>query len=100
MTQSNRAYPGANIGTTVTGWLVAIIGFKFKIKVMALPAIGPGFFIRFLKKENLKTGRRHAGVRHPFPGLTIMSDAVKDLNQSKVIMNFMTSFQLTASPPR
>jgi phosphate:Na+ symporter len=41
---------GANIGTTVTGWLVAILGFKVKIDAMALPAIGIGFILLLSKK--------------------------------------------------
>lgn len=36
---------GANVGTTMTGWLVAIIGFKFKIELFALPLIGLGMFL-------------------------------------------------------
>ena len=33
---------GSNIGTTLTGWLVALIGLKVKIELFALPAIGIG----------------------------------------------------------
>jgi len=36
---------GANVGTTMTGWLVALIGFKFKIELFALPLIGIGMFL-------------------------------------------------------
>lgn len=39
---------GANIGTTVTGWLVAMIGFKFKVELFALPLIGMGMFLRLI----------------------------------------------------
>ncbi|MDO9448196.1 MAG: Na/Pi symporter, partial [Candidatus Nitrotoga sp.] len=33
---------GANVGTTMTGWLVALDGLRFKIEVLALPLIGAG----------------------------------------------------------
>ena len=33
---------GSNVGTTMTAWIVALIGFKFKIDAAALPAIGIG----------------------------------------------------------
>src|SRR5690606_24049304 len=33
---------GSNLGSSVTGWLVAWIGFKMKIEAFALPAIGLG----------------------------------------------------------
>ncbi len=37
---------GANVGTTMTGWLVALVGMKFKIEVLALPLIGVGMLLR------------------------------------------------------
>jgi phosphate:Na+ symporter len=39
---------GANVGTTVTGWLVALIGVKFKIDLLALPLIGGGMLLRLV----------------------------------------------------
>ena len=40
---------GANIGTTVTGWLVALIGFKFSIQAFALPMIAMGVLLKLIK---------------------------------------------------
>jgi phosphate:Na+ symporter len=37
---------GSNVGTTMTGWLVALVGLKFKIDVLALPLIGIGMALR------------------------------------------------------
>jgi phosphate:Na+ symporter len=37
---------GANVGTTMTGWLVALVGMKFKIDLFALPLIGIGMLLR------------------------------------------------------
>lgn len=37
---------GANVGTTITGWLVAIIGFKLNIQAIALPMIGIGMIAK------------------------------------------------------
>lgn len=37
---------GANVGTTMTGWLVALVGLNFKIEVLALPLIGLGMLLR------------------------------------------------------
>jgi phosphate:Na+ symporter len=42
---------GSNIGTTMTGWLVSLVGFKINIKVFALPAIGLGMFLRISRSE-------------------------------------------------
>jgi Na/Pi-cotransporter len=40
---------GANIGTTVTAWIVSIVG-KFSLSTFALPAFGVGYFLHFFKK--------------------------------------------------
>jgi Na+/phosphate symporter len=37
---------GANVGTTMTGWLVALVGLKFDIALLALPLIGLGMLLR------------------------------------------------------
>lgn len=37
---------GSNVGTTMTGWLVALVGLKFKIDVLALPLVGVGMVLR------------------------------------------------------
>src|SRR5210317_1688050 len=43
-----------NIGTTMTSWLVAIIGFKLNLKAFALPAIGLGMILRLAKGNTNK----------------------------------------------
>jgi len=45
---------GTNIGTTMTSWLVAIIGFKLNIKAFALPAIGLGMMLRLARGNTQK----------------------------------------------
>ena len=37
---------GANIGTTMTGWLVALTGFKFNLQALALPLVGAGMLLK------------------------------------------------------
>lgn len=39
---------GSNPGTTVTAWIVALVGFKFKIDLLALPIIGAGAMLRLV----------------------------------------------------
>jgi len=46
---------GANIGTTITGWLVALLGFKLKVGTLMLPVILAGTLLRLFS-----TGRRAA----------------------------------------
>jgi phosphate:Na+ symporter len=49
--QSIAVIYGCNIGTTMTGWLVALIGFKIKISAFALPMIGAGMVMRIVNKN-------------------------------------------------
>ena len=44
---------GANIGTTSTGWMVALLGLKFSISQLALPLIAFGAILKLLAKDRL-----------------------------------------------
>jgi len=46
---------GANVGTTMTSWIVALIGLKFKVEALALPLIGVGALLR-LSGPNRRSG--------------------------------------------
>lgn len=45
---------GARIGTTVTAWLVPILGFKVSMSAFALPLVAFGFLLSFSKKRGYK----------------------------------------------
>lgn len=99
LTQSVGIIFGANIGTTVTGWIVALLGFKVKITSFALPSIAIGFFMRFLKDEKFESwGEVILGFGMLFLGLDIMNSAVKDLRDSAAVMSFMSSIHATSVP--
>ena len=68
---------GANIGTTITGWLVSILGFKVNITACALPVIGLGFLMTMLKEARAKNwGEAAIGFGLLFLGLSFLKDAV------------------------
>jgi phosphate:Na+ symporter len=90
LTQSIGVIMGANIGTTFTGWLVALIGFKFKITVLALPAVAIGFFVRFVKSRTLtEWGEFLIGFGILFLGLEFMKEAVEELRQSETLLSWV-----------
>jgi phosphate:Na+ symporter len=68
---------GTNIGTTVTGWLVSLVGFKVNLKVFALPAIGCGMFLRVLHSEGRygSLGEALAGFGIFFVGIDVLKTA-------------------------
>lgn len=72
---------GANIGTTMTGWLVAIIGFKIKVETFALPMIGLGMILRLTGGESKRAsiGLAMAGFGLFFIGIDILKDAFEGM---------------------
>ena len=81
LTQAIGVIMGANIGTTMTGWIVAVFGFKVKIAAFALPAIGIGFLMSFLKSEQRRLwGEALVGFGLLFLGLALLKDAVPTID--------------------
>lgn len=68
---------GANIGTTATGWLVALIGFNIKIESFAIPLIGIGMLLRLTGGETRRAplGLAIAGFGLFFVGIDVLKDA-------------------------
>lgn len=90
LNQSIGVIMGANIGTTFTGWLVAIVGFKVHIAAMALPSIALGFFARFLGSRRLADwGEVLVGFGILFLGLDFMKEAVSELRSSEAILAWL-----------
>ena len=91
--QSIGIIMGANIGTTITGWLVSILGFKFKIASIALPAIGIGLplvFSKAAKRKNL--GEIFVGFGLLFLGLKFLKESVPNIKQNPEILEFLTAY--------
>lgn len=83
---------GANIGTTVTAWLVSLIGFLKALKITnyALPAIGVGFAISAISKRQGKHwGSALLGFGLLFFGLSLMKDAFEPLGGSQAVKDLM-----------
>ena len=74
LTQSASVIFGANIGTTITAWIVSIFGFNFNISDFAIPVFGLGFFLAKIKKSGLKgVGDTFMGFGLLFLGLSGLS---------------------------
>ncbi|MCP4458978.1 MAG: Na/Pi cotransporter family protein [Cytophagales bacterium] len=84
---------GANIGTTVTAWLISIVGFKVKIATYALPIIAIGFPMMFFNREKLKFwGEVLVGFALLFMGLGLLKGAVPDLKSNPDILAFVSNY--------
>lgn len=83
---------GANIGTTVTAWIVALFGFSFKLESFAIPIFGLGFLLTTIKKiKNEGLGTAIMGFGMLFIGLGWLSAAFKDSNEG--LISFINSIQ-------
>jgi phosphate:Na+ symporter len=71
---------GANIGTTITGWMVALLGFKLKLSTLVLPVILLGALLRLFTKGHLAhVGHALAGFGLIFVGITFMQEGMANL---------------------
>ncbi len=69
---------GANIGTTVTAWIVSLLGFSFSITAFAIPLFGIGFYIYCMKKWKYHdSGEVLMGFGLLFLGLGLLTDILK-----------------------
>ena len=84
---------GANIGTTVTAWLISILGFKVKISVISLPLIGLGFPLLFSKTNRRKSwGEFIVGFSMVFLGLDFLKGSVPDIKSHPEILAFLQHY--------
>ena len=81
---------GANIGTTVTAWLVAWLGFKADISILAIPLMLFGFLFSNSKKNQHKNiGELIVGFSLLFLGLSFMKESVPDLSETPQVLEFV-----------
>ncbi len=84
---------GANIGTTVTAWMVSWLGFKADISLLAVPLMLLGFLFSNAKKDRRKNiGELIVGFSLLFLGLSFMKDSVPDLRETPQVLEFVTSW--------
>lgn len=74
---------GANVGTTMTGWIVAVLGFGLKIDLLALPLIGLGVGLRVTGHGTRRgaLGTACAGFGLLFLGIDVLRGAFGDVAQ-------------------
>ena len=81
---------GANIGTTITAWMVSLLGFKADISILAVPLMLLGFlFSNSKKNQNKNIGELIVGFSLLFLGLSFMKESVPDLKQTPEVLEFV-----------
>jgi len=86
---------GANVGTTVTGWLVTLLGFKFKLGTYVLPIIFIGAIIKlFARGKFASLGLALAGFGLIFTGISLLQEGMAGL-QSVISLDALAGDTVT-----
>ena len=84
---------GANIGTTITAWLITILGFKVSMSAIALPLVGLGFAFTFSKRRNaINWGNFIIGFALLFIGLQFLKESMPDIKSNPEILAFLSHY--------
>ena len=93
LAQAISVIMGANIGTTVTAWMVAWLGFKADISILAVPMMLFGFlFSNSKKNQRQNIGELIVGFSLLFLGLSFMKNSVPDLRETPQVLEFVTTW--------
>jgi phosphate:Na+ symporter len=84
---------GANLGTTLTFWIISVFGFKFSLSSIALPVIGIGLPLLFIKRGKLNEwGEVVIGFGLLFLGLMFLKDSVPDIRSHPEVLEFVKNY--------
>ena len=93
LTQSVSVIMGANVGTTVTAWIISIFGFKVNISLFAIPLIGLAIpFIFSGNSRRRSWGEFIIGFAFLFMGLEFLKNSVPDIQNNPEILSFLTEY--------
>ena len=93
LAQAISVIMGANIGTTVTAWMVAFLGFKADISILAIPLMLFGFlFSNSKKNKHQNIGELIVGFSLLFLGLSFMKESVPDLRETPQVLEFVRNW--------
>jgi len=75
---------GANIGTTITGWLVAAMGFDLRVELFALPMVGAGMLLNLTgpRQRRGALGEALAGFGLFFVGIDVLREGFASMTES------------------
>lgn len=93
LAQSIGVIMGANVGTTVTAWIISAIGFKVNIALFALPLLAVGLPLIFNSKSSRKSvGEFIFGFSFLFMGLSYLQSSAEAMNMGEWVANGLAHF--------
>jgi phosphate:Na+ symporter len=93
LTEALSVIMGANIGTTITAWMITLLGFKVSMNSIALPLVGLGVGMTFFKNKNWEYwGGFIIGFGLLFIGLEFLKDHMPDIEKTPEILAFLQRY--------
>ena len=93
LAQSISVIMGANIGTTVTAWIISALGFQVDIASFALPLLAFGILLIFSQKSSRKSvGEFIFGFSFLFMGLSMLQANAPDLEKNPEMLAFVQNY--------
>jgi len=84
---------GANIGTTVTAWLISLLGFQVDIFTISIVVVGLTFPLLFASRDDWrKYGEFFIGFSILFLGINFMKDSVPEMRSNPEMFEFLTNY--------
>ncbi len=93
LVESAGVMMGANVGTTITGWIVSILGFKVKLSMYSIPMFAVGLPLLIAGKGKLKYwGEFIIGFAMLFLALSYLKESVPDLHNNPEALAFLQKY--------
>jgi phosphate:Na+ symporter len=84
---------GANIGTTITGWIVSLLGFKVNLADYAVPIFAVAVPLMFISKGKTRYwGEFLVGLATIFLGLSFLRSSVPAFSEDMLLFDWLKSF--------
>ncbi len=84
---------GANVGTTITGWLISLFGYRFNFTEYSLPLMAIGFPLVFSKVQRHKSwGEAIIGFSILFVSLDFINKTFPDINSNPEMLSFLSEY--------
>nr|WP_302831487.1 Na/Pi cotransporter family protein [uncultured Bacteroides sp.] len=93
LSQSIGVIMGANVGTTVTAWIISVFGFQVDVAAMTLPLLAFGIPLLFSQKSTRKSvGEFIFGFSFLFMGLAFLQQYAPDLSKNPEMLAFVQDY--------
>lgn len=84
---------GANIGTTLTAWIIAIFGFELNLSIVSIPLVGLGFALILINKTHYRSlGETLIGFALMLLGLAVLQSSLSGVAQNTLLLHELAAY--------